>query len=49
MWIVSEIHDGVTSKTPFKQSEKKNAEKLLKKITDNGGVAILLEVGKDDK
>jgi len=45
MWIVSERHDGNTSKTPFKESEKDKAQKLVDKINDAGGVAILIEVG----
>lgn len=44
MFIVSERHDGNTSKTPFKEKDK--AQKLVDKINDAGGVAILIEVGK---
>lgn len=46
MWIVSERHDGVTSKTPFKQDEEDRARALLDKIIAAGGSAILLEIGK---
>jgi len=44
LYIVSERHDGNTSKTPFQDKEK--AEKLLNKIIAAGGSVILLEVGK---
>ena len=44
MFIVSERYDGVTSKTPFQ--DKAKAQKLVDKINDAGGVAILIEVGK---
>ena len=44
MFIVSERHDGNTSKTPFQDNEKEKAEKLLNKIINAGGSAILLEV-----
>ena len=46
MWIVSERHDGCTSKTPFQDNEKEKAQKLVDKITAAGGSAILLEVGR---
>lgn len=45
MWIVSERHDGNTSITPFKDNEEDKAQKLLDKIINAGGTAILLEIG----